>query len=309
MRLFTSLFAFVILAAVVVAVDINGYWTDSRYGGNFPICATNVSANGLYTEYGLAVGSFDGKTWEGSWYQGGVGDCLSGGMKLTFNTNSFSGKYWCNTDPDTQFDWSGDKENNTTPTNFECGAVAESTSGRGMGGLWVNTIATNDVDRVDFCQYEDKTFQASYTQGHSQTPLGYDAGYWANGMTISYGSAYRTNQYDDYDGVLPGTSLWFINADGDLANIWWAGHFKALNLRQMNNTQIHTYNVYKFVEGTTENECSRYSNLAELDYDYYPFKFIIYYFYYFEYQYPSTASASTVMLSALAAMLAVFIAW
>jgi len=131
--------------------------------------------------------------------------------------------------------------------------------------------------QVDFCTSTDNTYEASY-DNPTFTPEGFDEGTWYHNRKIATGKFYRANN----NGALPGTSLWLINPDGNLVNIWWAGLTGNFNIQEINDTRIHGYDIYEYAHGTTEGVCSRFSALAGQKFDYYPYEQELFYFSTFE---------------------------
>jgi len=277
--------------AVLISVLISGYtasssssiagiWTDSRWGGNFSICVNNQTANGLYSQFGIAEGTLNSQntTWTGSWYQGGLSDCLTGTFSLTFHNNTYSGNYSCDSLGNVNFTWSGNllvSGSKANLTSQQCGTLIDSTSSASMDGQW-SYQTYYGPNQVDFCVNDDGTFDASYVHPGSYIPLGFDSGTWTRSQTVGVGSFYRSNK----NGALPGTSLWFVNSDGDLANIWWAGHYEYLNINETYDTLIHSYDTYTIVSGTSYDQCIRFRTIENEPYDYYPYAQLLFYFNY-----------------------------
>ena len=299
---------FVVLLSVCIAFTTSaitpGVYTDSRKGGSFNICATNNTANGLYSEFGLALGTVNTSnsrtTWAGEWYEGGLGDCLYGTFSLTFSSSSFSGSYTCNNNDTLEYEWSGDlQEKRSNLTARECGTVGSGS----LLGKW-SFEDSQGLYQVDFCvdgavgsdeDDFDSEWEASYFRPNNFIPIGYD-----NGVTpkseIAVGSFYRSNE----DGALPGTALWFVSADGDLSYIWWAGHYDYLNIDLIADTEIHGYETYTLKSGTTADQCSRFEPIADEPYDYYPYEYELFYF-------RETSSASALVGSVLLSLFVFFL--
>lgn len=278
-----------LLVVIILSVFVSGYtaavagvYEDSRKGGSFYICADDTSANGLYSEFGLAVGSLSNNEWNGTWYEGGIGDCLTGSFNIKFSGSSYSGSYTC-AGATTSVKWSGSKTSNANVTDKECGKLIGSTNSSSPNGKW-SASSVDGISQVDFCSDKD-TFEASYFRP-SNIPLGYDTGDLYRRQTVGVGAFYRSNK----NGAYPGSSLWFINSDGDLANIWWAGHYDYLNLYMINDTVIHSYDIYSFRSGTNEDQCSRFEPIEDEPYDYYPYAYELFYF-------RETSASSTLVAS------------
>jgi len=259
---------------------IQGVYSDSRKGGSIYICVENNTVSGIYSEYGLVVGTINSKNvFNGTWYEGGLGNCLTGNFSLNFESGNFSGTYNCASNYSANYNWTGVALFNTsipqTVTNIQCGKLIGTTSSSySMDGKWAySSIYPYGLNQVDMCVNKNGQFDASDFHP-SYTPIGFDTGPWYRYQTVGTGSFYRANN----NGALPGSSLWFLNSDGNLANLWWAGHFPYLNLHLINDTSIHSYDIYNYVSGTSQAECTRFRPIVNQEYDYYPYAQDLFYF-------------------------------
>lgn len=288
---------FVLLSVLLSSCTCSfaGLWSDSRKGGSFSICVNNDTANGIYSEFGLAVGTLsdNGNTWEGTWYEGGVGDCLTGNFSLTLSADVFQGTYNCANNASLNFTWTATRNSTDNQTAIQCGDLADQYSHKSMQAKWAFETSAG-LTQVDFCvnDYEDDddTKQDFYASSFRPAFIsqGFDTGYTARGNTIGGGSFWRGNE----NGALPGSSLWFLSSEGTLVNLWWAGHYDYLNLDLISDTDLHDVDVYSLKSGTSEEQCRRYEQIEYEPYDYYPYEYELFYF-------METSSASNTKLPKL----------
>jgi len=285
--------------------SFEGLWTDDiqdgGFGGNFSICVDGNNAWGLYTEFGLTIGTIsdDGLTFTGTFYEGGeTGDdnCIIGPFSITLveNGTRFEGLYGCR--EKLLYNWSGRRINSEEQSDHDCAKVISfSNNKQDLDGKWFKA-SNGEVSLVDFCTNTEGGYQTSYSQP-SFTPEGYDEGVWFHSRKFATGTFYRANN----NGALPGVSLWFVNPDGNLANVWWAGLTADLNIAQIHDADIHGYDIYEYTHGTTSSLCARYSALANQPFDYYPYEEELFSFPTYEREYPdftlSTSEFTTVEVS------------
>jgi hypothetical protein len=148
------------------------------------------------------------------------------------------------------------------------------------GTWWKASNGSNS--QLDFCTDSSGSYQTSYTNP-SNTPEGYDEGSWFLYRKIATGVFYRANN----NGALPGHSIWFINPDGYLANIWWAGLVDKINIKHIGDSNIHSYDIFTYSHGTTDKLCSRFSSLAGQNFDYSPYNHVLFSFEPYDRQYPA----------------------
>ena len=290
-------FSLLVVSCYCQEFSFEGLWTDDvvdgGFGGNFSICIDGTNAWGLYSEFGLAIGSIseDGLTFSGTFYEGGQAPCLVGPFSLSIvdNGTRFEGKYGCR--EQLLYTWNARRINFEVQSDHDCAKVIPFTNTNNIvdGKWWKETNGKSS--QVDFCTNNDYEYQTSYSNP-TFTPEGYDEGIWFKSRKIATGTFYRANN----NGALPGTSIWFINTDGNLVNIWWVGLTENLNIRQINDTDIHGYDVFEYTHGTTQGNCARYSALSGQNFDYYPYAEEVIYFSPYERVYPDFTISQTSQL-------------
>jgi len=290
----------VYICLLVLALSLGSFGQSSTFTGiwevDFPyalttsylyICENSDSrATGLFNEQILLIGYVNNSIYSGSFYEGFYdGGCYYGTFRFQLvaatkkNPTQFTGDFVCG-DDNSVVSWTANLINPETPTDLECANVANFDTFT-IGGYYLGT--NTGSYNVDFCNYDSNSYEASYSDGS------FDYGLTALEGRIAYGGIkYKPN----LGGALPGSSLSYVDINGDLHTIFWAGigidFFHTSEY--LNNSLVHRYDSYIYEEGTNDNNCNRNNALADAKVYYYfnPLYFQNYY-----------SSSSTLALSLL----------
>eukprot|EP01104_Vermistella_antarctica_P015331 TRINITY_DN5008_c0_g1_i1.p1 TRINITY_DN5008_c0_g1~~TRINITY_DN5008_c0_g1_i1.p1 ORF type:complete len:366 (+),score=60.01 TRINITY_DN5008_c0_g1_i1:34-1131(+) len=196
-------------ATAVVPTSFVGNYNDPFFDGTLYICVEGNEVHAAYSEIGIVVGTLDGDTVTGTWYQGSYElnektDDLSGPFEWTLSDGGFTGTYGYASDPDYGGDWSGTLLGDETPTDLQC-AFLQSTDLTGEhhaldseSGLVVNLCTSAEKLRSSY----------SFTSGD----VGYEYGIsWMDGAVAG----------GQWIGGGSGSSLYFMLRNGTLINFWW----------------------------------------------------------------------------------------
>jgi len=233
------------------------------------ICQDDTRITGLFNEQTIFIGFPDGDTATGYFYEGySEGGCTSG--EFTFNVDNSSATFYgtiaC--DDGGSFNWNGTLISTVRPNVVECANIANFDTYT-VGGFYIG--ATNGSANADLCVYDNSEYEGSYTDGS------FDAGSAVQEGRILAGIKLTPNQ----DGALPGSSLIYVDVNGDLHTIWWAG--VSTNYTRspiyLGNSQVHRYDTYSRAKGTSDANCNRNNEIVLADANYYfnPIDFENYY--------------------------------
>jgi len=230
---------------------------------------------------GIVVGTVTGQTLFGTFYEGPTHQgCNTGTFQITLSTDgeSFQGFYTCSDNPTQQFSWNSTRVSTGAPLPKQCALLANTTT-TATGAYTIANSTT--INRLDFCQ--SSVYRASLKSNVSLPA--YDTGSVYQNNLIYAGITYTEN----FDGSLPGSSLWYVADGGVIYHIYWAGlGQKYFNL--VNDPTFHSITKYYSAGLTTDSDCRQYSYLADQPYDYYPIgeELIFYHFAYYH-QYASSS--------------------
>jgi len=289
MRAITLCLFFVLAFAFTLGQNFQGVWKldqpDVISESFIYICVnSDERATGLFNEQTIFIGYVNDNTFSGNFYEGYYdGGCTTGTFEFTINskTRTFSGSFICE-DDGSLVDWSATQVSNSKPTDVECANVAEFNTFT-VAGFYIGT--NTGSANADVCVYDNDFYEASYSDGS------FDYGTSVLEGRIIYGIKGKPNG----DGVLPGSSLSYVDVNGDLHNLFWAGvaiEFTRSSV-YLNNSQVHQYDSYSFVQGTNDFNCNRNNQLVVAEPNYY---FDPVYFYYY---YITTNTSSSLAISLL----------
>ena len=263
MRGFVCLLFVLALSSVVYTAGFEGVWqleyptvetTSYVY-----FCEDDTRVTGLFNEQTIFVGIIQDDTIFGNFYEGySDNGCTSGTFQFSLDLGgiSFSGSIYC--DEGNSIDWSASIVSSVRPSVIECANVAEFNTFT-IGGSWIG--ASTGSSNIDFCIYDDNVAEGSGTDGT------YYYGYDAEGGVIAAGIALSPNG----EGVLPGSSLSYVDVNGDLHTIWWAGVGADYSRDPiyLGNPKVHRYDSYSYIHGSNNQNCNANNEAVLEDFNYY----------------------------------------
>jgi len=221
------------------------------------ICANSVTATGIWNEeavtYGILSSSHNNYTYKGSYFEGYFDTgCAYGTFNFVIGQdhNKFTGSYVCGSDG-SSVTWTGTRVSSKTPTSVQCSDLAESGS-FAIAGTYKDTSAKTTVD---ICLFKDATYEASSSDGS------YEYGYIGENGVVLGGIRFTPGSHNN---ATVGQSLYYVNNNGNLYNLWWAGVDISSNRSpsQINNQKIHRYDSLTYVNPTNTQKCQRNQQLA-----------------------------------------------
>jgi len=261
------LFVLSIVSVALAANSFQGVWQleypTVETTSYIYFCADDIRVTGLFNEQTIFVGEPNADTITGYFYEGySESGCTYGSFQFNLGVGgtSFSGYVFCGEGPnyDNVIEWSAKIVSTQAPTVIECASIADFNSFT-VDGFWIG--ATNGSANLDICGFDDYVAEASGTDGS------YYYGSSAQDGRIFFGVKLTPNG----DGVLPGSALVYVDINGDLHTIWWAGvsTYYPRDPIYLRNSHVHSYDTYNFIKGTSGQSCNANSGIALEDANYY----------------------------------------
>jgi len=192
---------FCLLSCVLSQLTFEGVWTDSKYGGQTFVCVDGDTLWAAYSHVGIAVGTVDGTTAYGDWYEVGgeirPATSVTGSFRWTLTDNGQSWTGRLNT-PTSQVTgtWNEQRISDDVPSARDCARLAASS----VFGRWSNNRLTWDL-----CADGEDKYVSSFNNTESAS------GGFSNGLSFNQGQIASGYFIDGQDHAY---SLSFPLSDG-----------------------------------------------------------------------------------------------
>jgi len=203
--------------------DWHGTWSaNNRYGGHMYACPHGNRLYGVYSNAGFFIGRIEGRTVEGTWYEGGRGDRNdwqgSFHIELSADNREFDGFYYRVSQDGAEIRWREERLGApwpSNPTNAQCLVPGRDSV---LGKFYNNPGAGRTPARYALCQ--DKYDQI---YGSFGSPDGFVEGWSVDSSTGFHGYRYDSNGRS-------GAYILRAVSDSEVRGFYWRGRLARQNI-------------------------------------------------------------------------------
>jgi len=233
------------------------YTSNSHLGFGLNICQDGTTIYGSYDQLGVFNGVVNKNVANGTWYQAGTTNCVTGSFQLTLTSDGFTGYYTCGKAP-TKITWNETKLSPFRPADTDC-ALMNLNSTFTLSGRFVDTTGLPK----DFC-YSGKDSNASisflYLDSNNEQQKAFFSGTAYGKGQIFLGTWYTLQP-------LAGADLYYLDDVGGIQSFYWTGlngtsGQTLINPGEYYQPQYHGTRYYTGPIGSTDSSnCGDYSTI------------------------------------------------